>query len=121
MKPPKYKVSELEGNWLDAAVALAEGMSVHNINGEFYVSYQAGDEGEELAPHFSSSWNLAGPIIEREWICIDPEGTHVVAHHQWTAIKDDAINRNWHTGRTPLIAAMRAYVESKFGDEVQLP
>jgi hypothetical protein len=62
----------------------------------------------------SELWAQGGPIIERDRIAIDP----YVTHSQWGANKDGAFYRD---GPTPLIAAMRCYVASKLGDEVEIP
>ena len=59
----------------------------------------------------STNWTQGGPIIERE-------GINLVKMH----------GHGWHadcgqvaTGTTPLIAAMRCYVASKLGDEIEVP
>ena len=63
----------------------------------------------------STVWAHGGPIIEREKIAIDPL-TRRREQHDWQA-------QIWQpyacaTAAAPLVAAMRAYVASKFGDEV---
>lgn len=60
------------------------------------------------------NWSQGGPIIERERILIEPH-----SGNQWCATYKcpDAI----YDGHTPLIAAMRAYVASKLGDEIEIP
>lgn len=65
----------------------------------------------------SSSWVEAGPIIERERIEISPSVTP--GDTRWSA---------WAYGRgviyfgpTPLVAAMRAFVASRFGPTVPPP
>lgn len=63
----------------------------------------------------STDWAQGGPIIEREHI-----GTYhfVLPEDGWAAsVFDDPI----YVGPTPLIAAMRCYVASKLGDEVEVP
>lgn len=57
----------------------------------------------------SVSWWIGGPIIERERIDLAYE-------FEWSACHDALYYSV--TGPTPLIAAMRAYVASKFGEEV---
>jgi len=60
----------------------------------------------------SQSW----PIIERERIATIPCGEH------WNAAMDDqTLDVFPFEGPTPLIAAMRCYVASKLGDEVEVP
>ena len=56
-------------------------------------------------------WEEAGPIIERERITIEPWGLEWVA--SLPAIRKQA--------KTPLEAAMRCFVASKLGDEVEVP
>ena len=57
---------------------------------------------------FSKDWAQGGPIIERELIAI---------HGDWKA----TLGEGTYEGPTPLIAAMRCYVASKLGAEVDVP
>jgi hypothetical protein len=68
-------------------------------------------EGGTSAP-YSREWAFGGPIIEREGIAIkrEPEG-------DWKAVSRTDTSYGW----TPLIAAMRCYVVSKLGNEVEVP
>lgn len=123
----KLKTAELEGWQLDTAVAMALGVrqppaTAGDENGETiyrYTDVQLRDV-IELREHYaeasifapSSVWNHGGPIIERERITITSN-----MDHGWTALcgcPADCVE----VGATPLIAAMRAYVSSKFGEEV---
>jgi len=61
----------------------------------------------------STDWAQGGPIIEREKI----ELFHYGASDTW----EGQIIEHVQYGPTPLIAAMRCYVASKLGDEVELP
>ena len=74
-------------------------------------TYTALGRLEEI-PKFSEWWAQGGPIIEREKIS--------VYHMDW--LNGD---QKWMAGEqygpTPLIAAMRAYVASKLGDEIEIP
>jgi hypothetical protein len=63
-------------------------------------------------PAFSADWAQGGPIIERENISLRHE-----VHCGWGAHVSGQISESCFEP-TPLIAAMRAYVASKFGDEV---
>jgi len=65
-------------------------------------------------PFFSTDWAQAGPIIEREKmrVAYNPD------EHTWEAGWDCYV-KGW--GDTPLVAAMRCYVASKLGDEVDIP
>jgi hypothetical protein len=64
------------------------------------------------------SWEQAGPIIERERISIE------IAGSGWMAVVNDTFSSITYPrssiGITPLIAAMRAFVKSKFGDTVEV-
>ncbi len=95
----KLKTSELTGVALDWAVAQCEEYGI----GGFYPS---------------TDWAQAGPIIERERIAID--GTAILG--QWMAVFYVPEEEPWEMrGPTPLVAAMRAYVASKLGDEIEVP
>jgi hypothetical protein len=67
----------------------------------------------------SVNWAQAGPIIERERIEVSP------ADEAWRAVPDrqNVANGNapWLFGGTPLVAAMRCYVLTKLGPEIEVP
>jgi hypothetical protein len=75
----------------------------------------------------STNWALGGPLIEREQISIRHipcpiMGQIIAASIEYIPASptDPArMGAGWWAGDTPLIAAMRAYVASKFGDEVE--
>lgn len=103
------KTAELEGAALDYYVAKAEGLDIEAVrNGSVIV----GRTPNRYVYSPSVNWEYAGPIIERERICIGYSEVH-----GWGADFQDDVPYRWH-GKTPLIAAMRAFVASKFGDEV---
>lgn len=67
----------------------------------------------------STDWQWGGPIIENECIELVTFGNPT----QWSANPSFMFNgcsdyEHIHVGPTPLIAAMRAFVHEKFGDEV---
>ncbi len=112
----KLKTKYLTGAALDWAVAKCEG-------------YESGCGG--VVP-FSTDWAQGGAIIERELITLD------VATTDYNRVKDEVVQLPrpvWYAvmeaggdddeivmrGKTPLIAAMRCYVASKLGDEVDVP
>jgi len=69
----------------------------------------------------STDWAQGGPIIEREGMGVwmyqwNEQGEPEVG---WYA--EDKDGDHVQKGTTPLIAAMRCYVASKLGDEVDLP
>ena len=118
----KHKVSELEGALLDAAVAKADGAELYRSSycppgGEPAIILGWGVDSDIRVPPYSSSWLCGGPIIERERIELRPWKPELAHIASWTAMTLDG----WPaTGHTPLIAAMRAYVASKLGDEIEL-
>lgn len=69
----------------------------------------------------SGDWMQGGPIIERERISIGFDKWDEVdaALPIWYA--DNYMKDRTETGPTPLIAAMRCYVASKLGDDIEIP
>ena len=107
------KTSELTGAALDWAVSQAEGIEWEP--GDF----AAGHYGPGFAP--ATNWADGGPIIEREWIDITPWPNEPDENLRWQAVQFDSPETTEAFGPTPLIAAMRCYVASKLGDEVEIP
>lgn len=111
----KIKTSELEDVALDWAVAtlLKQERHISDVeieDGKVWILDGMWQEG-----HLSWSWELCGPIIEREKITVRFwEGESFVHAYKWDT-------EGWHEGPTPLIAAMRCYVASKLGDEIEIP
>lgn len=114
------KTSELTGNALDWAVAKAEGMHVWPTRGgwftfdsDAYPEYR-NDYNDDKLQSFrpSTNWAQGGAIIEWEKIELEHDG-----FEWWARIWADAD----FSGTTPLEAAMRCYVASKLGDEVDVP
>ena len=105
------KTSELTGAALDWAVAKCEGYSKDTSNAtEFAVRRRM------FGVHkWSTLWQLAGPIIEREGMTIAFDAYGWEARHY-----DGESEPRVFVGATPLIAAMRCYVASKLGDEVEI-
>lgn len=97
----KIKTNELTGAALDWAVAKCEG-SVNNNGRVLSLT--------SWAP--STDWAQGGPIIEREKI-------ELRFYREWCGDLDTMSYGLF--GPTPLIAAMRCYVASKLGDEVEVP
>jgi hypothetical protein len=96
------KTNELTGKALNWAVGKAEGLD------------------DWLAPvNYCGQWEHGGPIIEREGIdiCTSTRGGWIA-----TLLIDCEDNEVVRVeGETCLIAAMRCYVASKLGDEVNVP
>ena len=106
----KIKVSAstpIQLNWL---VAKCEGR-FYGIAGTCY----------EFQP--SRLWAQGGPIIEREKINTKSNLTRMPNHpdYDWQADCPEKGQCVSYHGPTPLIAAMRCYVASKLGDEVDVP
>jgi hypothetical protein len=85
--------------------------------------HQAWCEGachDEPSPCYSTDWAQGGPIIEREGICVFEESdrTWTADSYRYTDLDSPLYSGQ---GRTPLVAAMRCYVESRLGDEVEIP
>lgn len=112
------KTSELEGDKLDYWVAKA--MGGPRFDGPW---------------HPSTDWEEGGPIIERELIsivaskyvdrfereCVPPEERWTASVGPYSHYIDDSLpgfGGHGQVGPTPLIAAMRSYVESKYGEDV---
>ena len=103
------KVSELTGAALDWAVAkcIYEPDDVVICDGRVF-AYDDATKG--FNP--STNWAQGGPIIEREKMTLEWTGEDWMAY-----IRHD----EEYFGPTPLIAAMRCYVASVLGDEVEVP
>ena len=125
----KIKTSELTGAALDWVVAKAEGKTPKTQCTSFrdafiyrvYLgwSYEHSSSGSIVEYRPSIDWVLGGPIIERERIFVRPKT--VGGWRCWIYDgKGEGIKFDQH-GPTPLIAAMRCYVASKLGDEVDVP
>ena len=97
----KTKTSDLTGPALDLAVARA-------LYGYDY-------KLQLLFFNPSTDWSQGGPIIEREGILFIGTGDGET-YNAWI-VKPYASG----LGPTHLIAAMRCYVASKLGDEVDIP
>ena len=106
------KTSELIGPALDWAVAKCEGNEIHIRKGVLWIPTKC----------YSTDWAQGGPIIERERIRTRFE---VECYWYFTTPTDTWIANyegvgEW-LGPTLLIAALRCYVASKLGDEVEIP
>jgi hypothetical protein len=119
----KIKTDELQGAALDWAVAKCEepGLTVETFKHEW----------ERYNYAASIDWAQGGPIIEREklgmwWATHYVDGDGVEYGNHWyaeTGCTDDNADGPYRvaTGPTPLITAMRCYVATKLGDEIEVP
>jgi len=120
------KTSELTGAALDWAVAKCEGATEEWRSGAPFLWDGVPCiriDGHDVNYRPSTSWLLAGPILEREEMgvqCI-PAGTRKGWWALVTSRFHDRSSPDEIHGDTPLIAAMRCYVASKLGDEVEIP
>ena len=105
----KTQTSELTGAALDWAVAKCERpdwdatiLTMNVLNGGFNPSI---------------NWSQGGVIIERERLSVLPYSFNT--ENPW--VSHSAEGCRTEVGPTPLITAMRCYVASKLGDEVDIP
>jgi hypothetical protein len=113
------KVAELTNVALDWAVAEAANLE---YTFDLYVGSDECDavplvivNGRQWNP--TSLWSQGGPIIEREGISINFDGDGI--HTDLTDIEGRFFQG--FDGLRPLIAAMRCFVASRLGDEVDVP
>ena len=124
----KVKVRETTGIQLDYLVTSIEDPDTLDYGVADWREQRRGVTAYgEYIHRYHQSWNQGGPIIERELICLDNADVGK-PHHLWFArIFTTQKGSGWDakgfsaTGHTPLIAAMRAFVASKLGDEVEVP
>ena len=112
------KTADLTGAALDWAVAVCEGIEFEVLNQQVYIPDEDGvDEPYLYRP--SNCYDDGGPIIERESIEVRYRvGVNLTAtidgQHAQTAAYRERLN-------PILTAAMRCYVASKLGTEVNIP
>jgi len=126
------KTSELSGAALDWAVCIANGLKPEDIYIQKWGKQRASlfrrnrdEEGELDGSYttgpdllFSHKWEAGGPIIEQEKLDVLYMGDGVNEHY-WRA---EAVGGfTFAEGLTPLIAAMRCFVASRLGEEVEVP
>lgn len=122
MNVVKVKIEELIGLALDWAVAKSEGMHVTILEPCKFEKLHA--EGELC---FSINPVQAHPIIDRECINLRHESFDHKAktgpYCKSASIIDnhDGIVNKEQFGPTLLVAAMRCYVSSKLGQEIEVP
>ena len=119
------KTAELTGAALDWAVAKADGCVLYKditLNGAWRVwgrnpHPDSAQLLEEWSP--STNWSQGGPIIELEKIECYPNDPVMPKAIIVPSAEKHFYFRQY--GPTILVAAMRAYVASKFGDEIEIP
>jgi len=124
------KTNELTGAALDWAAARCEGAIDiwQAANGEWCIEFSDGTKTYFDEHQYSTDWSHGGPIIEREGLDVHCVKTGLWSATWWANNSGMAKNpaqrfkQNIRTdGPSPLIAAMRCYVASKLGDEIELP
>ena len=111
----KIKTADLIGPALDWAVATIE-------EGTEHVQFSPlASSKHYFAP--SKKWSQGGPIIEREKLSVGTRHTNEHIHHDADVLcwARNTIGGFLSYGPTPLIAAMRCFVASRLGDEVEIP
>lgn len=105
----KIKTSKLTDIALDWAVCEATGLlaAYPRVRKDFALQWPS-TGNQHLHP--STDWAQGGPIIDREGIEFRASGTQA-----------SIVDGRTYYGPTHLIAAMRCYVASKLGEEVEVP
>jgi hypothetical protein len=116
------KVDELAGAQLDYWAALADGRSADEIviveraDGSKGLQGYDSDRGMYVGLNYSTDWRYGGPIIEKNDIKIMPwHPGRKTGINFWMA---QAVGKGAVLGSTALLAAMRAFVASKYGKTV---
>src|SRR5690606_21965244 len=115
-------VRELSGVALDWAAAKADGLEPYVCDFDYWAVDCADCLEMEIGGEFEDSysptvsWDLGGPLIHKHGLWLsddndDPEQPHI------SSIR----GAHMQVGPTPLVAAMRALVASKLGDEIEVP
>jgi len=119
----KVKTSELQGIALDWAVGTCLGLSLYIPAFAESPWVQVKDPSGRIyiCPSWSTEWAQGGPIIEREGIDLRFDSDCWIALMCGVDYDAPGMPDEYPYGPTPLIAAMRCYVASKLGDEVDVP
>ena len=117
-------VNEAEGVVLDWLVARAEGMESRVEYAPLSCAnlYYYTEQGEGYFDWIPTrDWTQAGPIIESHAISLNFDNDPGYLWAAWTPapLRDEA--EAFGYGNSMLIAAMRCYVISKLGDQVEVP
>ena len=127
VKVKTHKATELQLDW---AVAQCQGIQVrldhHSHNFYETVDPRVADWHNNnicwTVYNPSDYWLHGGPIIEQEKISIEHlTGAGDGGVDVWVATCDIRLKIFEEEGNTPLVAAMRCYVASKMGNEIDIP
>lgn len=130
------KTSELSGTALDWAVSVSLGQNPILRHDLMRARALANDYKGDLAWHlemqlnepitvtfegvtnpvgdYHKNWAWAGPLIQQEDMSLRPHG-------DGNYVSDVFLKPGYLLGASPLEAAMRAFVASKLGDDVEIP
>jgi hypothetical protein len=117
----KVKTTELTGVELNYAVAIAEGERAELNYGDVVTWKTVAFNEYRFIWKPSTEWSQGGPIIQRENINV------FMDDERWAAYASHSLPMNFYGGDSeydigsPLVAAMRCYVASKLGEEVDIP
>lgn len=115
----KIKTSELSGAALDWAVAKCEGRDMYAErvkSGKPAIWFRDSGTHKDGFNTDYGGWTICGPIIEREKI-----SPYYMPGEVGGAWRAELLGKFPSAGSTPLVAAMRCYVASKLGNEVEVP
>lgn len=126
------KTSELSGAALDWAVAKCEGYTSWCRDTEKLLPPRKEYGWVDLCDlRYSTDWTQGGPIIEREHIELTWWGPQSDPSRRWKANRATEkqlyyrdfyeSDEGGYRSPTALIAAMRCFVASRLGDEVDIP
>lgn len=114
------KTDDLTGQALDFAVAKLQGLVDQNGWSALEVFQGSRVSGNH---RYSTDWAQGGPIIDQENIGFKRHTSPLYGNHisatKWNERGDIGVAIS--QGPTNLIAAMRCYVASKLGSEVDIP
>lgn len=116
---PKVKTKDLKGAALNSAVAKCNGWTTMRCGYDCNCLQHRDPLGRpQVLPSYSTEWSLAGPIIEAEMIDLVYR-----PGDKKPGFWDSYGPRTPHgfSADTPLVAAMRCFVASKLGDEIDIP
>lgn len=109
------QVTKLRGQLLDYWVGRAQGLDPHILPGSESKRLVVNDSTAQYGFRRyepSSDWSIAGRIIDSERISL------VWAQDVWKAFNPQLGEQHAYTDEFALVAAMRCYVASKFGELV---
>jgi len=115
----RVNVSEATGPVLDWMVAKCDNPGWSDM--EAIINVTTFDECDGTICNYSADWSQGGPIIEREMLNHGLDVWRTEGMKECAASYTRGVPSEYVFGPTPLIAAMRCYVASKMGDEVEIP